>query len=75
VLNGWQENRAFFIQGILFWGVHYMQISANPAVFFIAVPMLTLSTTLITKEYKMLYLSVIVHTLANVFGPVLLAIL
>ena len=75
VMNGYQEDRALIIQAILFWGVHYMQISANPALFFIAVPMLTLSTTLITKEYKMLYLSVIVHTLANVFGPVLVAIL
>lgn len=75
VLNGYREDRALIIQGILFWGVHYMQITANPALFFIAVPILTLSTTLITKEYKMLYLPVIVHTLVNVFGPVLIAIL
>lgn len=75
VMNGYQEDRALVIQGILFWGGHYMKISTNPALFFVAVPILTLSTSLITKKYKMLYLPVIVHTLANVLGPVLVAIL
>ena len=75
VMNGYQEDRALIIQSLLFWGVHYMKISANPALFFIAVPILTLSTSLITKEYKMLYLSVMVHTIANVLGPVLVVIL
>jgi len=75
VMNGYQEDRALIIQAILFWGVHYMKIGADPASFFIALPILTLSTTLIIKEYKLLYLSVMLHTLVNVFGPVLVAIL
>ena len=74
MMNGYQEERALIIQGILFWGLHYLKISANPALFFIAVPILTLSTSLITKKYKMLYLSVIVHTLTNVLGPVLVVV-
>ncbi|MCI0610598.1 MAG: CPBP family intramembrane metalloprotease [Anaerolineae bacterium] len=74
VMNGYKENTALIIQAILFWGAHYMRITVNPVLFFVAIPILTLSTTLIIKKYKMLYLSIIIHTLANVFGPVLVAI-
>ncbi len=75
MMNGYREDRALIIQGILFWGTHYMKISTNPVLFFVAVPMLTLSTSLITQKYKMLYLSIIVHTLVNVLGPVLVIVL
>lgn len=74
MVNGYKENKALFIQAILFWGVHYLKIT-NPTSFFVAIPILILSTSLIIKKYKMLYLSIIVHTLANVLGPVLVAIL
>jgi hypothetical protein len=75
MMNGYQEDRALMIQGILFWGGHYLRIVSNPALFFIAIPVLAVSTSLITKKYKMLYLPIVVHTLANVFGPFLFAIL
>lgn len=75
MINGYQEDRALVIQGLLFWGVHYLKMSANPVLFFIGIPLLTISTSLIIKKYKMLYLSVVVHTLANVLGPALLAII
>jgi len=74
VMNGYKENTALFVQAILFWGAHYTRITINPVLFFVAIPILTLSTTLITKKYKMLYPSIIIHTLANVLGPVLVAI-
>lgn len=75
MMNGYNEDRALIVQGILFWGGHYLKVSTNPAIFFLAVPVLTISTALIVKKYKMLYLSIIVHTLVNVLGPVLIAIL
>lgn len=74
VMNGYQENKALFIQAILFWGVHYLKIS-DISLFFVAIPLLTISMTLITKKYKMLYLSVMIHTFANVLGTVLVVIL
>lgn len=74
VLNGYKENTALFIQAILFWGIHYMDI-ANPVLFFIIVPLFTLSVTLIIKKYKMLYLSIIMHLLMNVFLRVFVAML
>lgn len=75
VKNGYEENKALVIQALLFWGVHYLKIITNPSLFFIAIPALTLTTTLIIRKYKMLYLSIMIHTFANVLGPVLMAIL
>jgi len=75
IMNGYKENTALFIQAILFWGIHYMDIIANPALFFIIVPLFTLSATLIIKKYKMLYLSIIMHTLFNVCTSILVTVL
>jgi len=73
VMYGYKENTALFIQAVLFWGIHYMKI-ADPIYFFLLVPLFTLSATLIIKKYKMLYLSIMMHTLNNVFEGILVAI-
>jgi membrane protease YdiL (CAAX protease family) len=73
VMNGYKENKALFLQAVLFWGVHYMKMN-NPVLFFVASPILILSITLIIKKYKMLYSSIIMHTLNNVFTAVLVAL-
>ena len=65
VMKGYKEDIAFVIQGILFWIIHYSN-SSNTVLFFIALPILTLSTTLIVRKYKMLYLSIMIHTLVNI---------
>jgi membrane protease YdiL (CAAX protease family) len=74
VMNRYEEDRALTLQAVLFWGSHYLKIS-NVSLFFVAIPLLTLSLTMIIKKYKMLYMSVMVHTVANVLGPVLVVIL
>lgn len=74
VMSGCKENTAFFVQAVLFWGFHYMDI-ANPVLFFVIVPIFTLSVTLIIKKYKMLYLSIIIHLFVNVFLGVLVSVL
>jgi hypothetical protein len=73
VMNGYKENTALLVQGVLFWGIHYMRI-ADPIYLFILLPLFTLSVTLITKKYKMLYLSITMHTLNNVFAGILVHI-
>ena len=73
-MNGFKENTAFSIQAILFWMGHYMSIS-NPVLFFIAIPLLTISTTLIMKKYKMIFEPIMVHTLVNVYASVIVIIL
>ena len=65
VIKGVKKDTAFIIQGILFWAVHYWSAS-NLILFFVALPIITLSTTLIVRKYKMLSLSIIIHTLVNI---------
>jgi membrane protease YdiL (CAAX protease family) len=71
---GYKENTSLFVQAIIFWGSHYMNM-ANPTLFFIIIPLFTLSATLIIKKYKMLYMSIFMHTLLNVFAGILIAVL
>ena len=75
VINDYKENTAFFVQALLFWGIHWPRIIDNPILFFIAIPLFTLSVTFIIKKYKMLYLSIMVHTLLNVFLTVLISVI
>jgi hypothetical protein len=71
VMNGYKEDTAFFVQAILFWVMHYMYIASIPITFFISIPLLTLSTTLIMRKYKIIFLPIMTHTLANVFAYIL----
>jgi membrane protease YdiL (CAAX protease family) len=70
VINGYKENTALFIQAVLFWGIHFLD-SSNPTLFFVIIPLGTLFMTLIIKKYRMLYLSITMHTLLNVFTTLL----
>ena len=65
VIKGVKDDTAFIIQGILFWAAHYWQ-AQNTTLFFFALPIITVSLTLIVRKYKMLSLSIIVHTLVNI---------
>lgn len=76
VMNGVKENTALWIQAIFFCLNHYFDIIQNPLLFiFGVVPIVAISTTLIIKKYKMLYQSIMIHTLMNVFVPILILIL
>ena len=72
ILNGYKESAAFAIQAILFWGAHYAQIN-NPLVFFVFLPLLVFSLTMIVQKHKILFASILVHTLVNVFATSLAA--
>jgi len=75
VMNGFKEDKSFVIQAVFFWGSHLGTILTNPALFFIIIPLSTLFMTLIIKKYKMLYLSIIMHTFLNVFLTILLNVI
>lgn len=66
VMRGYKENAALGIQAVFFWAIHYAQIG-NILLFFIFIPILTISTTLIVRKYKMVYMAILVHTFVNVF--------
>jgi len=65
-LNGFKENVAFATQGFLFWLIHFNQIG-DPLVFFVFIPLLTLSTTVIMKKYKTVFSPILVHLIVNIF--------
>ncbi|NOH04090.1 MAG: CPBP family intramembrane metalloprotease [Chloroflexi bacterium] len=66
ILNKHKEHTAFIIQAVLFWAIHYSQITL-PFMFLIFLPLLTISTTIIAYRYRTVYPSILVHTLVNVF--------
>jgi hypothetical protein len=74
IMKGVNENKALLFQGLLFWGMHYAK-SSDLVLFLGVIPIITLSTTLVIKKYKMLYLSIMVHTVNNVFSPILVALI
>lgn len=74
VMKGFKENSAFLIQGILFWGIHYLKID-NPILFFVLIPIFTISATLLMKKYRLLFNTILMHTLNNVFSALLVAYL
>jgi membrane protease YdiL (CAAX protease family) len=75
VMNGWNENRALIFQAVLFCLSHFAADFNDPVLFLGIIPLLTLFETLIIKRYKMLYLTIMIHTINNVFGGILVAIL
>ena len=74
-MNGWKEDNALLFQALLFWGSHYVAEVADPIMFFVILPLLTLLQTWVIKKYKMLYLPIMIHVISDVFGDVLFAIL
>lgn len=74
VMNGWGEDKALFAQGLLFWGSHYLDIG-DPIFFFVMIPLITISITLIIRKYKMLYMSIMVHLIINIFLSIFVTIL
>ena len=74
VMQGTNEKLALPIQGVLFWGIHYMKIG-DPVLFFLIIPLYTLSATLLIKKFRMIALSILMHMLNNVFAGVLVALL
>lgn len=75
IANGYKEDSAYVIQAILFWLGHYFVITSYPLMFFVAIPILSISTTLIIKKYKTVSLSILVHTVVNVFSTLIVIII
>ncbi len=70
---GLQEKTAFVVQALLFWLTHYARIG-NPITFFISIPVLVLSTSLVVRHYKQVFPAIIIHTSVNVLLPFLINI-
>ncbi|MCE9646581.1 MAG: CPBP family intramembrane metalloprotease [Chloroflexi bacterium] len=75
VAAGSREDKAFIVQALLFWVIHVGYVATKPVLFFVIVPLSTLFLTLIVRKYRMLYLSIMMHTLINVFTTILVAVI
>ncbi len=68
--SGAREDKALVVQAILFWGVHYLDIS-EPRLFFVVIPLGTVFMTFVLKKQKFLYTTIMVHTFLNAFWALL----
>jgi membrane protease YdiL (CAAX protease family) len=68
------ENKIFWLQGILFWLVHGWQIF-TPISFFITLPIITLIFSLLVRNSKQLFSSIVSHTLIDTLGPMFVSII
>lgn len=63
--NDWEERKAIWLQGLLFWLIHFNRIFTQPFTFFLVIPLLTFILSKLTSRTKQLFPSIIVHTLVN----------
>ena len=66
------DSRIIWIQGFLFWFLHFWQI-LTPVTFFLTIPALTLIVSLLVKYSRQLFPSFIAHTLINFLSPILIS--
>jgi membrane protease YdiL (CAAX protease family) len=69
---GYKIETVFMFQAVLFWAMHVL---TKPLItYWISIPLLSLSATWLVYRYKQIFPSIIVHTLTNVLGPIILNI-
>ena len=73
VMDGYKEDFALFVQGILFWTIHYAKLN-DPVLVFVLLPLFILVSALMIKKFRTLYTTIILHTLNNVFGGILVTV-
>lgn len=62
---GWTGKRIFWFQATLFWLLHFWQLSINPIVFFIAIPITTIALSLLVLHSRRVSSSIVLHTAIN----------
>ncbi len=66
----WSESRIFWTQALLFWIIHFWQIS-TPATLLITLPIVTLILSLLARYSRQLYPSILFHAIMNSLTPLL----
>ena len=65
---GLAENKTIWIQGLLFWLVHFGSAFIRPFTFFLAIPLGTLVQTKLTSYSKQIFPSILAHAMINILG-------
>ncbi len=68
--DGWGETKTIWIQGILFWLLHFRRI-AMPFTFFVSIPILTILSSQLTKRSKQVFPAILSHTIINAVSAIL----
>lgn len=71
-LRKWKlvDSKIFWLQGLLFWLLHFGQI-LTPITFFITIPILTMVFSILVKYSNQVFPSMISHTVSNTLVPIL----
>jgi membrane protease YdiL (CAAX protease family) len=67
---GWTDLKSFWLQGLLFWMLHFDRI-VTPFSFFVFLPLLTLMLSLFRLRTKQIYPSIVAHIVVNVIASML----
>lgn len=68
---GWEENRIIWIQGILFWLLHFNRIRTI-YIFLLAIPLTTFVLSKLTQKSRQIFPSIILHTIQNTIPRMLI---
>jgi membrane protease YdiL (CAAX protease family) len=68
---GWSINQVFWVQALIFWLLHIGQLFTMPLAFLITLPIMTLILSLLVRYSKQVFPSILVHTVANALGPLI----
>lgn len=69
--NGWEDKKALWLQGVIFWGTHFSRIIITPFSFFITLPILIFIISLLAYKSKQLFPSILCHSVLNAIGRAL----
>jgi membrane protease YdiL (CAAX protease family) len=67
---GWNENKIFWTQGMLFWFLHLSRI-VTPFTFFIVIPLITVIFSKLTLRSRQIYPAIVAHIVVNVISTML----
>jgi membrane protease YdiL (CAAX protease family) len=67
------EIKIVWIQGLLTWLFHFWQIT-NPITFFITIPIQTIVLTVLVKNSRQIFPSIVSHTLTNLLLPIVISL-
>lgn len=68
--RGWEEGRVFWVQGILFWILHWDRLM-TPLVFFLGIPVIVLAASGLTLRSKQVFPAILSHLITNAVTAIL----
>jgi membrane protease YdiL (CAAX protease family) len=71
---GWEENRIIWVQGTLFWLLHFNYIG-RIYIFLLTIPIITFALSKLTQKSRQIFPSILLHTTQNIIPQMLINLL